>query len=265
VRALRAACAYTCARVDRLRGHSAYSNELNAARLALLKAQDEHLQAIFAEAAAKVDTATKDKAAYKSLCEKLLLQGLLSLVEPEVTLRCREADVAVVESVIAPASKSFTAQAGRPVTVTLDRSSHLPASSGGGVELSCRGGKIRIVNTLENRLATATEQARSAAFKAPALSQPTDPPRPPLFCLFLILLFCSDIAAAVVRALTDRRAADSARDPQHALRRQRQPCVFRLSAARRPIHGQHAPTLRPRAERASGPCVCAQARTPGAA
>ena len=36
--------------------------------------------------------------------------------------------------------------------VTVDKTHHLPAESAGGVEVSARGGKIRVASTLESRL-----------------------------------------------------------------------------------------------------------------
>lgn len=46
------------------------------------------------------DKMSKDSSAYKQLLQKLLIQGLIRLIEADVTLRCRKSDVDHVESII---------------------------------------------------------------------------------------------------------------------------------------------------------------------
>ena len=46
---------------------SAHSNQLNAARITLLKAQDEHLQGIFAKVKSALESVTKDDSKYKGI------------------------------------------------------------------------------------------------------------------------------------------------------------------------------------------------------
>jgi V-type H+-transporting ATPase subunit E len=50
---------------------------------------------------------TKDTAAYKNLLKQLLIQGLIRLIEADVTLRCRKSDVAHVEAIIEDAIKEY--------------------------------------------------------------------------------------------------------------------------------------------------------------
>eukprot|EP00054_Salpingoeca_dolichothecata_P031760 m.264550 g.264550 ORF g.264550 m.264550 type:complete len:227 (-) comp27935_c0_seq1:98-778(-) len=139
-----------------------YSNELNQARLDVLKAQDEHLKKIFSEAESRIEKIAQDKSKYKGLLEKLLIQGLLAMLEETVHLRVRKGDLALIKSVFDNAKKEYTAQTGKTVAFELDEQDFLPESSGGGVELSTPNGKIKIVNTLENRLRLATEQTLPA-------------------------------------------------------------------------------------------------------
>ena len=46
------------------------------------------------------DKMSKDSTAYKKLLRQLLIQGLIRLIEADVTLRCRKSDVAHVEAII---------------------------------------------------------------------------------------------------------------------------------------------------------------------
>ena len=50
---------------------------------------------------------TADPAAYKQLLTQLLIQGLIRLIEADVTLRCRKSDVEHVEAVIEPAVAKY--------------------------------------------------------------------------------------------------------------------------------------------------------------
>ena len=43
---------------------------------------------------------SNDRGAYGELLKKLLVQGLIKLIEPKVTLRCRESDHDLLQSVI---------------------------------------------------------------------------------------------------------------------------------------------------------------------
>ena len=56
------------------------------------------------------------------------LQGLLRLREPSLMLRCREIDVAVVESVIEEAKKTYASKAKVSVPkIDIDKKEYLPA------------------------------------------------------------------------------------------------------------------------------------------
>ena len=53
------------------------------------------------------DKMSKDSTAYKKLLRQLLIQGLIRLIEADVTLRCRKSDVAHVEAIIDDAIKEY--------------------------------------------------------------------------------------------------------------------------------------------------------------
>lgn len=136
----------------------AYSNKLNAARLQLLKSQDDHLSTIADEARQKLKDVAANKNDYKKLLSGLLAQGLCVLIEAEVVARVRKNDVELIESVIAEALVEFKAKTGKESKVIVDKTDFLADSTGGGVLLTCFGGKIVVDNTLEKRLDTAIHQ-----------------------------------------------------------------------------------------------------------
>jgi vacuolar-type H+-ATPase subunit E/Vma4 len=61
----------TCAQLTL---HSAYSNELNQSRLAILKARDEGIQKLLGEAHQRLSSVSKDTANYKKLLRDLIIQ-----------------------------------------------------------------------------------------------------------------------------------------------------------------------------------------------
>merc|ERR550537_1982964 len=104
----------------------------------------------------------------KAYVTKLIIQGLLMFLEDKVEIRCRQSDVALVESCLKDAESGYAAlikqQSGvtKTVKLTVDKSLYVPATSLGGVVLVCGGGKITIDNTIDLRLNLAMEQDKPA-------------------------------------------------------------------------------------------------------
>jgi len=111
---------------------------------------------------------------------KLILQGALMLLEEDVTVQCRESDVAVVTKCLAPAAAAYAAtvkkEAGvdKAVKLTIDKTNYLPPapkagseakSCLGGVVLSCQNGSISIDNTVDLRLQLVIEQDKPSIRK----------------------------------------------------------------------------------------------------
>ena len=115
---------------------------------------------------------------YATLLKKLLIQGLIKLIEPKITLRCRQSDVSALEGVIDEAVQEYksamisqvAALAGKddiPCTVTVDQTHFLPEFNEQDPTNSCLGGfvmyarKNRIVcsQTLDDRLAMTFNQS----------------------------------------------------------------------------------------------------------
>ncbi|CAI0441264.1 unnamed protein product [Linum tenue] len=146
-----------------------YSMQLNASRIKVLQAQDDVVNSMKESAAKDLLNVCRDDYKYKKLLQDLIVQlfgwfqSLLRLKEPAVLLRCREADVNLVESVLDSAKEEYAekAQVHAP-EILLDHQIYLPPapshhnvhalSCSGGVVLASRDGKIVFENTLDARL-----------------------------------------------------------------------------------------------------------------
>lgn len=137
----------------------AKSTEQNAARLDVLKARDNILQETYDQAAKDLATiSANDQMAYADILKDLVMQGLLVLADSDVVVRCRAADVEIVDSVLPSVTEEYVATSNSPVTVNLDRDTYLADSCTGGVVLLSRGGTIVVENTFESRLEIAYQQ-----------------------------------------------------------------------------------------------------------
>jgi len=128
------------------------SNLLNQARLKILQAQQQHIQNLLNDARSRLAHASADSDNYGRVLRDLVVQALFQIMEPQVNIRCREADVVLVESILPEAVAKYTEAMHKPCVVTLSKDSFLPANACGGVELSAFHGRIRVNNTLESRL-----------------------------------------------------------------------------------------------------------------
>ncbi|KAJ8032005.1 V-type proton ATPase subunit E [Holothuria leucospilota] len=133
------------------------SNLLNQARLEVLKRREDHVHTILEEARTRLGEVTKDRKRYGDIIHGLLAQGFFQLLEKNVVVRCREADVDLVKERLGDAVKQFKDTAKIDLNVKVD-TDYLPADISGGVELSARNGKIKVLNTLESRLDMISQQ-----------------------------------------------------------------------------------------------------------
>jgi len=134
------------------------SNLLNKSRLEVLKAQEQHVKNVLHEARQRLTVITQNKAEYAVLLQKLVTQGLCQLLEPAVIIRCRQADLPLVEQVLDQSIEQYKAISKKEATVTIDKQSFLPAEICGGIELLTKGSRMKISNTLEARLDMMAEQ-----------------------------------------------------------------------------------------------------------
>ena len=140
---------------------------INKQRLEKIKERQAKMDMI--SESCKVQLAEELKSANKSkeYVTKLIVQGLLMLLESEVSVRCKEADKTMVETCLADAAAQYAkvikdeTGATKSVKLSID-ASPLPAACLGGVVLACQDGKITIDNTVDLRLKLVMEQDKPA-------------------------------------------------------------------------------------------------------
>ena len=112
-----------------------------------------------------------NRSEYSALLKQLLVQGLIKLIEPKVTLRCRESDHSLLAAVIDDAVseykqlmlsqvKALEGKTDIPCTVTIDDNHRLPEynesdptnSCLGGFVMYCRKNRIVCSQTLDDRI-----------------------------------------------------------------------------------------------------------------
>lgn len=131
----------------------------NKTRLRVLSEKERVLNDIFDAAKNELSTITKNKGEYKPFLAGLIEEGLLALMEDGVTIRVREADVAVAKEAVDDALLAFKEKAKVDVHATVDEKNFLDSSLAGGVIVVSSLGKIEVNNTLEERLRLLSEEA----------------------------------------------------------------------------------------------------------
>ncbi|XP_063216577.1 V-type proton ATPase subunit E [Bacillus rossius redtenbacheri] len=134
------------------------SNMLNQARLKVLKMREDHVRDVLDEARRRLGEVTRNPTQYSQILRSLTVQGLLQLLEAEVTLRVREPDHALMQGVLPAAAQEYKGFTGKDVKLKLDSESFLPPDTTGGVELLAQNARIKISNTLEARLELIAQQ-----------------------------------------------------------------------------------------------------------
>ena len=149
------------------------SKAQNKSRIDRMKRTNELVESLQAEAGRQMhQNLERDEAAHRELLKNLLIQGLIKLIEPKITLRCRQRDSDLLNSVIDEAVQEYksamlsqvVALEGKddiPCVVTVDDKHFLPDYNESDPTNSCLGGfvmfakKNRIVcsQKLDDRLA----------------------------------------------------------------------------------------------------------------
>lgn len=135
-----------------------YSNMKNDGRLKVLKARDQHLKQVLSETTQSLREIVGDRGRYEQLVESLITQGLFQLLETSVIVRCRQADLDLVEKSVPSAVEKYKKASGKDAKVVIDKQTFLPADSVGGVDIIGREGKIKVSNNLETRLEQVGQQ-----------------------------------------------------------------------------------------------------------
>ncbi|XP_049580203.1 V-type proton ATPase subunit E 1a isoform X3 [Syngnathus scovelli] len=134
------------------------SNLMNQARLKVLKARDDMIADMLFEARQQLAAIAQDSARYSTLLEGLVLQGFYQLLEEKVIIRCRQQDVEMVQAAVNKSIPIFKESVKKHIVVKIDMDHFLPSSICGGVEVYNDNGKIKVSNTLENRLELLAQQ-----------------------------------------------------------------------------------------------------------
>ena len=80
----------------------------NKVRIDRMQKTNEMVESLKGEAKkAMQEKMSSNRSEYSALLKKLLVQGLIKLIEPKVTLRCRESDHSLLEAVIDDAVSEY--------------------------------------------------------------------------------------------------------------------------------------------------------------
>merc|ERR1719433_2531264 len=85
----------------------AKSLAINKQRLDKIKARQDVMARVAQDVKEKLEQDMKDANQNKNLITELIVQGLLMLLESEVSVRCRECDVKTVEGCLQPATDKY--------------------------------------------------------------------------------------------------------------------------------------------------------------
>lgn len=134
----------------------ARSTAVATSRVKKMKARDDLLQQLKAEALAKLAAFTKS-AEYGQYLKNLIIQGLIKIEEPIVEIQARQEDKALVAKLVPSAVDEYKALmqgAGHHVqpTVTVSEVALSSKQVTGGVLLSALGGRIILDQTMDERL-----------------------------------------------------------------------------------------------------------------
>ncbi|XP_046669556.1 V-type proton ATPase subunit E 1-like isoform X2 [Homalodisca vitripennis] len=89
---------------------------------------------------------------YKKVLCKLIIQGLLKIMEPEVVIEVRQKDITISKKLLKQVQDYFHGKTGMTINLLLSENSFLPENSNGGVVLYTKSKSIRLDNTLETKL-----------------------------------------------------------------------------------------------------------------
>ena len=135
------------------------SNMYSKARLQVLKARADHVSNVIFNAELQLASISQDQQVYPQILEGLIAEGLCVLMEANVTVRCRQADIELVQAAIPQAVTSVKNKMPKiACKVILENKRFLLDDSAGGVHLFAQRGRINVNNTLEARLMMVSRQ-----------------------------------------------------------------------------------------------------------
>uniref|UniRef100_A0A3Q2CEA0 ATPase H+ transporting V1 subunit E1a n=1 Tax=Cyprinodon variegatus TaxID=28743 RepID=A0A3Q2CEA0_CYPVA len=87
-----------------------------------------------------------------------MVTAFYQLLEPKVTIRCRQQDVEMVQAAVDKNILIYKEAVKRNIIVRIDQDHFLPSNICGGIEVYNENGKIKVSNTLESRLELVAQQ-----------------------------------------------------------------------------------------------------------
>lgn len=121
--------------------------------------KDEILRELQRQGLEKIRLMTENKEVYSRLLKDLMVQGLLRLTgEKEANVYCREQDRKLVMEQARNAERDYAEKTGMQCKITVQDKFYLPADSFGGVMVCAFEDRIKVINTLEQRMALVFEQ-----------------------------------------------------------------------------------------------------------
>lgn len=110
----------------------------------MLKVREDHVRSVLEEARRRLGEVTKDSTKYSEVLLALITQALFQIMEAKATIRCRQADLGLVEKISQKALEDYKAKTGKATVLTLEKENFLPADTCGGVELLALNGRLRV-------------------------------------------------------------------------------------------------------------------------
>ena len=135
------------------------SRKVNACRLDIQTHRNNLLENLKKDLDQKLRVVIKDKKKYTELLKKLVLQGLIRLLEQKVTIKCRKEDVELIKGLLDEVKENYIKfmkdNVNKDVNVEIEITDklYLKDEDIGGVVLYCNGYKIVYDNSLKSRLA----------------------------------------------------------------------------------------------------------------
>ncbi|KAM7396386.1 hypothetical protein PAMP_019430 [Pampus punctatissimus] len=103
------------------------SNLMNQARLKVLKVREDMITDLLNVARQRLVEIVLDPARYSTLLEGLLLQGFYRLLEPKVTVRCRQQDVEMVQAAVNKNIPIYKEAVKSNIVIKIDMERFLPS------------------------------------------------------------------------------------------------------------------------------------------
>ncbi|CAJ0646871.1 5551_t:CDS:2 [Entrophospora sp. SA101] len=123
-----------------------------------LQARQQLLDELFLDTRNQLQKVTQDKDRYSTLLKDLILQGLYQLMDENVTVIIRKCDLGLIEDAIKISSDLYKESTKLPIKIEVSKENYLADDGAGGVVLSSYFGRIKINNTLEERLSLAQDE-----------------------------------------------------------------------------------------------------------